>query len=317
METVGFIGLGNMGGPVAGHIQKAGYPMVVCDLRDELTRTFVAKGARRASSPAEAARRADVIFSALATPEDIENAAIGAEGILQGIASDGVYVDISTSSPNLIRKIEPLFRQKEAHVLDAPVSAGQPGAARGIHEVMVGGEYEIYQRVEPILSAFGDQVLYAGALGSGSICKLMHQMIGCGVAQAIAEGLTLGVKAGVKPSTLWECIRRGLVGRMQILHEQIPSSVFCGQYEPAVFTLGLLHKDLGLATALGRQHRVPLPVASLVEQILIEAMNRGWEKRTGYTGAFTLQEEAAGVEVRAPEVDPEKAAQYIRTNPNL
>ena len=96
----------------------------------------------------------------------------------------------------------------------------------------------------------------------------------------------------------------------------IPRSVFQGHYEPAVFTLGLLHKDLGLATELGRQHQVPLPLSNLVEQILTQAMNRGWEKRMGYTGAFTLQEEAAEVEVRAPEVDAEKAAQYIRTNPD-
>ena len=226
-----------------------------------------------------------------------------------------MYVDISTSSPALIRKIEPLFRQKGAHVLDAPVSGGQPGAARGIHEVMVGGEQDLYERIKPILAAFGDQILYAGELGSGSICKLMHQMIGCGISQAIAEGLTLGVKAGVKPSILWESIRRGLVGRMHVLHEQIPRSVFRGEYEPAVFTLELLRKDLGLATELGRKLQVPLPLSNLVEQILIEAMSRGWEKRTGYTAAFTLQEEAAGVEVRAPEVDAEKAAQYIRTNP--
>ena len=315
METVGFIGLGNMGAPVAGHIQKAGYPMVVCDLTEESIRPFLARGARRANSPAETARLADVIFSALPAPADIEAAAIGPEGIVHGIKSHGVYVDISTSSPALIRKLEPLFQRKGAHVLDAPVSSGQPGAERGIHEIMVGGKPDIYERVKPILAAFGDQILYAGGLGSGSICKLMHQMIGCGVAQAVAEGLTLGVKAGVEPSVLWECVRRGLVGRMHVLHEEIPRSVFRGQYEPAVFTLGLLHKDLGLATELGRKHEVPLPLSNLVERILTEGMNRGWEKRTGYTGTFTLQEEAAGVEVRAPEVDAEKAAQYIRTNP--
>lgn len=316
METVGFIGLGKMGGPVAGHIQKAGYPMVVCDLREASTRPFLAKGAVRAGSPAETAHLADVIFSALPLPEDIEEAVIGPEGIVHGIRNDSVYVDISTSSPALIRKLEPLFNKKGAYVLDAPVSGGQPGAQRGIHEVMVGGAYDVYERVKPILAAFGDQILYAGGLGSGSICKLTHQLIGCGVAQAVAEGLTLGVKAGVEPRVLWECVRRGLVGRMHVLHEEIPRSVFQGQYEPAVFTLGLLRKDLGLATELGRIHEVPLPLSNLVENILMEAMNRGWEKRTGYGGTFSLQEEAAGVEVRAPEVDAKKAAQYIRTNPD-
>lgn len=316
MEAVGFIGLGNMGAPVAGHIQKAGYPMVVCDLRDEATQPFVEKGARRAGSPAETARLSNVIFSALPGPKEVEEVALGADGIIEGVKKDAVYLDISTGPPSLVRKIEPLFRAKKAYVLDAPVSAGQPGAVRGIHEVMVGGDREIFERVKPILASFGDQILYTGELGTASMCKLVHQMIGCGVAQAIAEGLTLGVKAGVKAEVLWECVRRGLVGRMHILHEQIPRTTFRGRYEPAVFTLSLLRKDLGLATELGREHGVPLPVANLVEQILIQAMSRGWGKRNGYTAAFALQEEAAGVEVRAPDVDPERAAKYISTHPD-
>ena len=170
METVGFIGLGNMGGPVAGHIQRAGYPLVVCDLRVEATRSFRERGAVIADSPAELARRCDVIITALPMPKDVEQVACGAKGILDGIKSGSVYIDISTSAPSLIRKLEPRFRAKGSFVLDAPVASGQPGAERGIHEVMVGGEHEIFERVKPILAAFGDQVLYAGPLGSGSIC---------------------------------------------------------------------------------------------------------------------------------------------------
>lgn len=317
METVGFIGLGNMGAPVAGHIQKAGYPLVIFDLRDEATKPFIASGARRAGSPAEVARLCDVVFTALPGPKEVEEVAVGREGIIEGVKEGDVYVDISTNRPALIRRLEPLFRAKKAHVLDAPVSSGQPGAARGIHEVMVGGERKVFERVKPILESFGDQILYTGGLGSGSICKLMHQMIGCGVAQAIAEGLTLGVKAGVEPQVVWESVRRGLVGRMHILHEQIPRTTFQGRYEPAVFTLALLRKDLGLATELGREHDVPLVLANLMEQILVQAMNRGWGNRNGYTASFALQEEAAGVEVRAPGVDPDRAAKYISTNPDV
>src|SRR5262245_65870774 len=107
-------------------------------------------------------------------------------------------------------------------VLLAPVASGQPASPRGIHEVMVGGEPEVFERVKPILSAFGDQVLYAGSLGSGSVCKLVHQMIGCAVSQAIAEGLSLGVKDGVKPKTLWNCVCRGMVGLLHVVHDQVP-----------------------------------------------------------------------------------------------
>ena len=165
METVGFIGLGNMGGPVAGHIQKAGYPMVVYDIRVEPTRSFSAHGALVADSPAVVARRSDVIITALPTPEDVEQVARGPLGIVEGIKSGAIYIDISTSPPSLIRKLEPLFRDKGAFVLDAPVAPGQPGAERGIHEVMVGGEQEVFARVKPILRAFGDQILYADHSG--------------------------------------------------------------------------------------------------------------------------------------------------------
>ena len=178
METVGFIGLGNMGGPVAGHIQRAGYPLVVYDIRESATVPFHDGGASVAGSAAELAACSDVVITALPMPKDVERVACGADGIVDGIRQRSVYIDISTNPPALIRQLEPIFRAKGAFVMDAPVASGQPGAARGIHEVMVGGEREIFERVKPILAAFGDQVLYAGPLGSGSICKLVHQVIG-------------------------------------------------------------------------------------------------------------------------------------------
>ena len=315
MQTIGFIGLGNMGGPVAGHIQRAGYPMVVYDLRAEATAPFLARGATVAHSAAELASRSDIIITALPMPVDVERVACGKEGVVDGIRPGSVFVDISTSPPSLIRRLEPLFRRKGASVLDAPVASGQPGAARGIHEVMVGGEPEIFERVKPILSAFGDQVLYAGPLGSGCICKLVHQMIGSSVSQALAEGLSLGVKAGVEPKVLWECVRRGMMGRMHVLHYQVPQTVFRGEFETETFPLKLLRKDVRLATELGRELNVPLPVANIAEQILIAAMNRGWGDKAAYTVTFQLQEDAAQVRIRAAGVDPERAAKYISTHP--
>jgi 3-hydroxyisobutyrate dehydrogenase len=316
MQTVGFIGLGNMGGPVASHIQRAGYPMVVYDLRDEAMRPFLGRGATAANSAAELTSRSEVIITALPMPADVERVACGKDGVIEGIRSGSVFVDISTSPPALIRRLEPLFRARGASVLDAPVASGQPGAACGIHEVMVGGAPEIFERVKPIFSAFGDQVLYAGPLGSACICKLVHQMIGASVSQAIAEGLSLGVKAGVEPRILWECVRRGMLGRMHVLHYQVPQTVFRGRFETETFPLKLLRKDVGLATDLGRELNVPLPVANIAEQILIAAMNRGWGDKAAYTVAFQLQEEAAQVQIRADGVDPQKAAKYISTHPD-
>ena len=316
METVGFIGLGNMGGPVASHIQRAGFPLIVYDLRAEATRPFEAAGAKVADSATALARQSDVIITALPMPGDVEQVACGADGILQGIRPHSIYIDISTSPPSLIRRLEPLFRASGAFVLDAPVASGQPGAARGIHEVMVGGDKEILDRAAPVLRAFGDQVLHAGPLGSGSICKLVHQMINSTISQALAEGLTLGVKAGVDAKALWECVRRGMVGRMHVLHFQVPQTVFRNSFETDTFPLKLLRKDVGLATALGRELNVPLPLASIAEQHLVEGVNRGWADKSAYTVTFLLQEEAANVELRA-DVDPAQAVKYISTHPDV
>lgn len=179
---------------------------------------------------------------------------------------------------------------------------------------MAGAERPIFERVLPILKAYGDQIIRAGDVGAGCICKLVHQLIGAGCTQAIAEGLTLGGKAGVDVKVVWDSVRRGLVSRMQMLHEQVPESVFTGMYEPTVFTLTLLRKDVGLAMKLARQHCVPAMVGSIAEQVLTQALNRGWENGAGYTVTYRLQEEAAGVSLRASGVDPAKAAKYISTD---
>ena len=315
METVGFIGLGNMGAGMAGNIQKAGYPMVVFDIREAATRPFLEGGARLASSPADVARLCDVVLTSLPGPKEVEEVSLGPEGLLEGIKQGGIFVELSTSRPTLIRQIEPRFRQKGAHVLDAPVSGGKSGAASGNLAVMVGGEREIYDRIKPLLDAFGDKVFYAGSIGAGSVAKLVHNMIGHGVRQAVAEGLTLGVKAGVEPEALWECVRRGALGRMSVLHEGIARTVFRGEFEPPSFALSLARKDIGLATELGKEFNVPMPVANFAEQIAIQGMNRGWGDRDSNV-TFLLQEEQAGVEVRAPHVDPDKAGRFITTHPD-
>lgn len=316
METVGFIGLGNMGGGMAGNIQKADYPMVVLDLQQSIMQGFIDNGAKAGTSAADIASQCDVMFTSLPGPKEVEAVALGTHGILEGIKPGGIYVDLSTSRPTLIREIEPKFQEKGAYVLDAPVSGGKSGAASGNLAVMVGGEREIYDRIKPLLDSFGDKVFYAGAIGAGSVCKLVHNMIGHGIRQAIAEGITLGVKAGVDAEAVWECVRRGAVGRMSSLHGGLPATVFRNEFDPPSFALELSRKDIRLATELGREFNVPMPVANLAEQIAVQGINRGWSGRDSSV-TFLLQEEAAGVEVRAPQIDPAKAAAFISTHPNV
>ena len=314
METIGFIGLGNMGGGMSLNIQKAGYPLVVYDLREEAARPLLDGGARLANTPAEVSELSDITFTSLPGPKEVEAVAMGDAGVLEGIRPGSVYVDLSSSRPTLIREIEPVFRRKGAYVLDAPVSGGKTGAASGNLAVMVGGDREIYERIKPVLDSFGDKVFYAGEIGAGSICKLVHNMVGHSVRQAIAEGLTLGVKAGVEPEALWEGMRRGSLGRMRILHEGLVRTMFRGEFDPASFALELAHKDISLATELAREYNVPMPMATLAEQVAMQALNRGWKDRDSSVTVL-LQEEQAGVEVRAPHIDPAKAARFISTHP--
>jgi 3-hydroxyisobutyrate dehydrogenase len=315
VETVGFIGLGNMGAGMARNVLRAGYPLVVHDLRPEAVRELAAHGGRPAASAAEVARLADVTLTSLPGPAEVEAVAVGAGGLLEGVRPGGVWIDTSTSRPTLIRQLEPRFRAKGAHVLDAPVSGGKSGAETRNLAVMVGGERAVFDRVRGVLDAIGDKVFYAGAIGAGSVCKLVHNIIGQGVRQAVVEGLTLGVKAGVEAEAVWECVRRGAVGRMHLLHESLPRILFQGRFEPPTFALALARKDIALATELARELDVPMPVAAVAEQIAIEAMNRGW---AGLDHSVTarLQEEAAGVEVRAKGIDVARAARFITTHPD-
>jgi 3-hydroxyisobutyrate dehydrogenase len=314
VDTVGLIGLGNMGGGMAANLLKAGFPLVIHDLRPDLVRDFVGRGARAAAAPADVARAADLTLTSLPGPREVDAVGVGPGGILEGIRAGSVWIDTSTSRPTLIRQLEPRFRAKGAHVLDAPVSGGKTGAATRNLAVMVGGDRKVYDRAKPVLDAIGDKVFYAGAIGAGSVCKLVHNMVGHSVRQAIAEALTLGVKAGVEAEAVWECIRRGALGRMHYLHEGMPKTVLRGEYDPPMFALSLARKDIGLATELAREFDVPMPMTNLAEQIAIEAMNRGWAGLDNNV-VFRLQEEAAGVEVRAPGVDAARAARFITTHP--
>ena len=311
---IGMIGLGNMGAGMARNIRAARFDLMVYDVREEAMAALERAGASRGHSPADVAAAVDVVLTSLPGPDQVASVTVGAQGVLEGIRSDTVLVETSTSRPTLIREVARRFAAKGAHVLDAPVSGGKEGAENRNLAVMVGGRREIFDRVRPVLDAIGDKVFYAGAIGAGSVAKLVHNMIGHSIRQALAEGLTLGVKAGVEAEALWECVRRGAVGRMHYLHEALPATMFRDTYTPAAFTLELALKDLSLATELAREVEVPVPVAGLVEQMVREGLDRGWGQLDNNV-VVRLQEEAAGARVRAPDIDLARAARFITTHP--
>ena len=298
MEMIGFVGLGTIGGVVARNIQKAGYPMTVHDIRPEATEQLVKAGARCATSPAEAARHCRVVFSSLPGPAEVEKVALGADGLLHGIHDGSIYVDLSSSSPDLIRRIESEFQRCGARVMDAPLIVGKDGIANKSVQVLASGAAEDYAEVKALLDTFSDTVVYTGELGTGTVIKLAHNLVRRGIGLAIGEGIVLGTKAGVNPQLLWERMSWGLEVQLSQMGKSLSQTVFKGSYEAsASFGIGLSRKDVGLATALGRQHNVPMPIAALVEQIMIQAINRGWSEQST-ASLFRLQEEAAGIEVR-------------------
>jgi 3-hydroxyisobutyrate dehydrogenase len=272
---VGFIGLGRMGGGMAANLQRAGHQLVVLDRRQEVAKPLLEQGARWAESPAEVVGRTEVVFTSLPGPPEVEEVAFGPDGLLSGLRPGSVYFDVSTNSATLVRRIHEAVTDQGAHMLDAPVSGGPGGAAAGTLAVWVGGDEEVFRRYEGLLGAIGDKVRYIGSIGAGTVAKLVHNCVGYVILTGMAEVFALGVKAGVPPLDLWQAVRQGAWGQRKTF-DSIAANFLQGRYEPASFALGLAHKDVGLATALGRELGVPMRLANMTLEEMTEAMGRGW-----------------------------------------
>jgi 3-hydroxyisobutyrate dehydrogenase len=294
---IGFIGLGNMGGPMALNLIKAGHSLVVHDVRRDAAAVHLQAGAAWADSPQAVARASELILTSLPGPKEVEAVALGPGGIIHGAVAGTVYADLSTGSPTTMRRLHATFKERGVHVLDAPVSGGVIGARRGTLQVMVGGEEAIYNEVKDVLRAVGDKVGYMGPIGAGTIAKLVHNLISIATRGLIAEGFTLGVKAGVRPEALLEAVRGASYGQGYMLSHMLPEVIFKGDFDTVRFALRLARKDIGLATELAREFDVPMPMAALAEQAMVEALNRGWGDKDSLS-PWMLQEEAAGVQVR-------------------
>ncbi len=295
---VGFIGLGTMGQHMAHHLQQAGHELAVHDIRREAAEPHLAEGATWADTPGRAADGAEVVFTSLPGPPEVEAVALGDAGLLKGMRAGAAWFDLTTNSPALVRRLHATFAERGVHLLDAPVSGGPRGARTRRLALWVGGDEAVFQTYRPVLEAIGDQPFYVGPIGAGSVAKLVHNCAGYTIQCALAEVFTLGVKAGVEPLALFQAVRQGAQGRRRTFDGLI-DQFLPGTFDPPAFTLRLAHKDVSLATALGREHRVPMRLANLALEELTEALNRGWGERDSRV-AMLLQEERAGVAVRVP-----------------
>ena len=296
MEMIGFVGLGTIGGAIARNIQQAGYPMMVRDILPEAAQSLIDGGAQPAGCSTEIARHCRVVFTSLPGPREVEEVALGPNGLLEGVHDGSVYVDLSSSSPDLIRRIEDEFRSRGAQVMDAPLIVGKNGVANRSLQVLASGDFEVYKKVKSLLDTFGDTVVYAGELGTGTVIKSAHNLVRPGIGLAIGEGIVLGAKAGAAPQLLWDCMRWGL--EVQPISWERPSRTQSSKetmrHRPV--SASACHERRWVAP-VGRQHDVPMPIAALVEQIMVQAIGRGWSEQSTLS-LFRLQEEAAGIQVR-------------------
>lgn len=308
--VIGFIGLGIMGGSMVANLLRARYAVVVNDVRHEAADAHVAQGAVWAGTAREVAERSDVVFTCLPSLTAIEAVALGPDGLIHGIKKDQPFFEMSTNAIELLRKLDRAFREKGAHVLDAPISGGAKGAKRGRMGIWVGGDRATYDRFEPVLRAMGDRPTHVGALGTGLVTKLVHNSASQTMQAALAEVFVLGVKAGAEPVALWEAIRQGSIGRRRTF-DGLADEFLPAKFEPPSAALRIIHKDMMLATALGRELNVPMRIANLALADIVEAMNRGWAERD-CRSVMLLPQERAGVSIK---VDPERIEDIMRRDP--
>jgi 3-hydroxyisobutyrate dehydrogenase-like beta-hydroxyacid dehydrogenase len=294
---VGFIGLGTMGASMALNVRAAGYDIVVNDIRREASAPHLQAGASWGDSARKVAEEADIVFTSLPGPREVEEVALAEEGLLAGMGRGTAWFDLSTNSPTVVRRLHERFTEKGVAMLDSPVSGGPAGAKSRKLALWVSGDKAAFDRHKPVLDTIGDQAMYVGPIGTGTVAKLVHNTAGYAILAALAEVFTLGVKAGVEPLALWQAVRQGAFGRRRTF-DRLAEQFLPGLFDPPAFALKLAHKDITLATELGRELNVPLRIAALVHEELTEALNRGWAERDSRI-FMLLQEERAGVTVRS------------------
>jgi 3-hydroxyisobutyrate dehydrogenase len=294
---VGFVGLGNMGGPMALNILAAGHTLTVNDIHPAVAAEHLERGATWADVPRDVAKGSDVVFTSLPGPAEVEEVALGEDGLIEGLAAGAIYVDLSTGSPTAIRRIAERIEAAGAHLLDAPVSGGPMGAQSGTLAVMVGGDEAVFEHARPLLETLGGDITYVGSVGAGTVAKLVHNAISMTTRIVIQEGMAMGVKAGVSPEKLLEVLQTASFGKQLVLNNHIPELVFNGDFDHPRFSLGLSHKDVSLALALAAEVEAPMPLAGEALAEIERGLDRGWAARDNLV-TFLLAEERAGVEIR-------------------
>lgn len=272
---IGFIGMGVMGRPMALHLLKAGFDLAVYARRPESAQALTEAGAAWCATPAELARRSEIVFTIITTGADVEQAALGQDGLIEGFAPDSILVDMSTIAPGIATRIADRLAEKGVHMLDAPVSGGEQGAINATLAIMAGGEAAILERVRPLFEVLGKTIVHIGGNGAGQVAKACNQLIMVAAIQASAEAMALANAAGVDPAKVRQALMAGSAGSRVL-------DVMGGRMADRNFAAGiearLHHKDFAIVLAEAHRLGLPMPVGAQVWQQLNALMARGWGK---------------------------------------
>ena len=270
---VAFIGMGTMGAAMAANLLKAGFPLTVHNRTRHREEPLARAGAVRAATPGEAAQGADVVITCVSDTPDVETVILGADGVIHGAAAGAVVVDMSTISPAATRQMAETLAEKGVRMIDAPVSGGSEGAENGTLSIMIGGDPEDVARVRPVLEAMGETLSHIGPIGSGQLTKAINQIVVAGTYWSVAEGMALGVKAGLDMAKVVEAVGGGAAGSWAM--DNRSANMIAGRY-PLGFRMRLHRKDLNIALEIGRELAVTLPMAAFVEQVETGLMGQGF-----------------------------------------
>lgn len=295
--TIGFIGLGIMGTPMCRNLMGAGYELVVHDLNREAVGELAAAGAKEAHSPQEVAQQSEVIITMLPDSPDVEQVALGADGLIEGVSEGDIYVDMSSIAPSTAVSVAETMAAKGVCCLDAPVSGGDVGAINAALSIMVGGDEAAFNEVKPIFEALGKTITLCGPNGAGQTVKACNQIQVALNFVGMAEALVLGTKAGVDPAIIVEVLSGGYA-QTRVMDVRGPRIVQ-GDFEPG-FKSKFHFKDLNIIMKTGNDYQVPLPATSLAHELFMAMMaaDRG---DLDHSGIITVLEDLAGVQARSKE----------------
>jgi len=293
MSKIGFIGLGIMGKPMSRNLLKAGHQLVVYDIDQSAIHELASVGAQPGASPSDVAAKSEVIITMLPNSAIVKTVIMGKDGVIEGARSGSIVIDMSSISPQVSREIAASLSQKGIHMIDAPVSGGEPKAIDGTLSIMAGGSQADFDEVLPIFKAMGSSAVLTGANGAGSVTKLANQIIVQLNIAAVSEALVLATKAGVDPELVFNAIRGGLAGSA-VMEAKAPM-MLDRNFKPGG-TLRINIKDIGNVLETSHELGVPLPLTASVMEIL-QSLKADAMLEMDHSAIVRYYEKLANVEV--------------------